>query len=225
MTTRETRAFPFDVRTTTEEGDALTIEGYVMAFGEVADIGGYFDETFNRGSFAKTLRENDQLAVYNHDASETLARKSAGTLELREDEHGLFMRAVLDRNITSQRDTYLRIKRGDVKGMSVGFKAIKDVWQKRDGKNDLREVTEARLWEVSPTAFPAYDMTEVQARSLLATAHSATTERAGGEATPTTPTAGAEIDSTTDEPITNHSTAGLQRIALLRRKLDLALTQ
>src|SRR5690606_24254793 len=61
-------------------------------------------------------------------------------------------------------DTYKSIKRGDVDGVSFGFKMIEHDLDEPDDDIPLRTVTKAKLIEVSAVAFPAYPDSEVSAR-------------------------------------------------------------
>ena len=52
------------------------------------------------------------------------------------------------------------IERGDVTNSSFGFDVIEERWSVPENSDDpvLREVLETRLYEVSPTPFPAYQI-------------------------------------------------------------------
>ena len=55
-----------------------------------------------------------------------LGRTKAGTLELREDEKGLFGTIRIDPNDSAAMDLYERVSRGDVDGCSFGFNIRKE---------------------------------------------------------------------------------------------------
>ena len=65
------------------------ITGYAALFNTWTDIGGWFRESIRPGAFAKTVKENDIRALWNHDANYVLGRNKAGSLKLREDSTGL----------------------------------------------------------------------------------------------------------------------------------------
>ena len=144
--------------------------GYTAVFDQEVDIAGYFREVFRQGSFAKTLQEYDQVALWNHDTGAPLARKSAGTLALREDEHGLHVEIELN-NTSWADDVFESVNSGVVKGMSIGFSVLKADWSDLEDteKLPLREIKEAKLYESSPVTFPAYPTTEIQARAIFET--------------------------------------------------------
>jgi HK97 family phage prohead protease len=181
------RGFPCELRAQAGESGELVLDGVAAVFDSETTIGGMFREVIRSGAFSKTLGESDQLALVNHDTTRTLARRSAGTLDLSESDDGLPATIRMSDQITDHRDTFLRTERKEYKGMSFGFEVVKDRWTRArsDEELDLREILEVRLFEVSPTPFPAYEATELQARSVY---------EAGSE------------DRATDEPGHDHST-------------------
>ena len=74
---------------TRQEGDGLKIEGYFAVFNSNYDIAPGMSESIAPGAFKNTLA-GDIRALVNHDTTLVLGRTSAHTLELREDEHGLW---------------------------------------------------------------------------------------------------------------------------------------
>jgi len=197
---RETRAFEFREVRAEELSNRRVIRGYAAVFDQEAVIGGLYREVIRRGAFQKTLSERDQVALWDHESSLPLGRRSKGTLSLREDSHGLLIE-IEPPETTWGNDAWLSISRGDVKGMSIGFRVIKADWHE-DETNELwlREITEIDLWEVSPVTFPAYEQTEVEARAVLEEA-----ERRGLIHTQT-----GAIDRTTVEPDLREAAAGTE---------------
>lgn len=138
------------------------LEGYAATFGTEARIGD-FTEVIRPGAFRASLAAGgDILALVDHDATKVLARTRSGTLRLSEDARGLaFTLDVPDTQ--AGRDVLALADRGDLGGMSFGFRALPD-GQHWTGKR--RELRSVQLLEVSVvTAFPAYDGTSVQARA------------------------------------------------------------
>jgi phage head maturation protease len=71
-------------------GTDLRVSGHAAVFdSESVDLG--FTETLAPGCFANALTRagSDPYLLLGHDTNAILARRSAGTLELREDTHGL----------------------------------------------------------------------------------------------------------------------------------------
>ncbi|MFM9937529.1 MAG: HK97 family phage prohead protease, partial [Novosphingobium sp.] len=87
----------------------------------------------------------------------------AGTLSLAEDARGLAFAIDLPAT-TLAADILALAERGDLGGMSFSFRAIDEAWPARD-RRELRAVD---LLEISVVhSHPAYDRTEVHARSRL----------------------------------------------------------
>jgi len=142
-----------------------TIAGYAAVYDSEAELG-WFREVIRKGAFGRAIEEEqDVRALWNHDTSLILGRRSAGTLTLEEDDTGL--RFALDLPDTQAgRDALTSIKRGDITGMSFGFEALKTRWvEEADQETELRELLDLNLFEVSPVTFPAYDDTRVAQRA------------------------------------------------------------
>jgi HK97 family phage prohead protease len=67
------------------------------------------------------------------------------------------------------RDLWVLVERGDISGMSFGFRVTKQSWDET-GEVPVRTILEVELYEVSAVAFPAYDDTTLAMRSLDASA-------------------------------------------------------
>lgn len=147
---------------------SIPFKGYAARFGQQAEIAGMFREQFSAGSFSKTIAEADVRMLVNHDSAMPLARTKSGTLRLSEDKRGLVVEA--DMAPTSYAvDLAISLERRDVSQMSIGFISVKEDWDER-GKMPLRTITEARLFDVSPVTFPAYEGTDASLRSMQLTA-------------------------------------------------------
>lgn len=148
------------VRAAGDGGQVL--EGYAAVFGAWSlDLGGFVEQVAP-GAFRRTLREQpDVRALFDHDAGRVLGRTAAGTLELREDDHGLLAR-IVPPDTTAGRDVLESVRRGDLAEMSFGFRTRKDAWEwGQNGANDRRTLLDVELLEVSVVAFPAYPDTSV----------------------------------------------------------------
>lgn len=93
MTTKpegaEKRSLVRAVEHRADDNGRMTVSGYAAVFGEVADIGGWFQEVVARGAFTNSLRTADVRAYFDHDTGRVLGRLSAGTLRCEEDDKGL----------------------------------------------------------------------------------------------------------------------------------------
>ena len=157
----------------TLDGSKAQISGYASIFNKASQVlGGGFVEKIQKGAFGKTLQErgtqtsrDDIKALFNHSTDLVLGSKRAGTLRLSEDSKGLHYEVDLDLDITHHRSAFKMIERGDVTNSSFGFDVIEERWSVPENSDDpvLREVLETRLYEVSPTPFPAYEDSSVTA--------------------------------------------------------------
>lgn len=157
----EMKASKFKTR---EENDELIIEGYFAVFGSVYDMGWGMFEEIAPGAFARTIQEDDIRALTNHDTTLVLGRNGeVGTLELKEDEIGLWGRIRINPNDSDAMNIYARVQRGDVSQCSIGFEILNE---DTDFIGDTVKWTirEVKLWEVSVCTFPAYEETGVSAR-------------------------------------------------------------
>jgi len=141
----------------------LIIEGKAVAF-ESPET--YWGETEVIDTHA--LDECDMSDVvlrYNHnDTQYTLARTRNKSLELDLREDGLYFKATLNAEITTQKDAYMMVKDGLLDKCSFAFTIDED---KYDVKNHLRTITKiGRMFDVALVDFPFYNDTLVEARSL-----------------------------------------------------------
>lgn len=154
-----------------EESDGKrTIAGHAAVFYDGTpetelDVHGMFVERVMRGAFDRVIEERqDVRALVNHDPGQLLGRLSAGTLQLRVDDVGLFYSIdVADTQLG--RDTWTAVRRRDYQGNSIGFES-KGEKHRRDGTKHVRELWDMDLLDVGPVTFPAFESTDVQAYSL-----------------------------------------------------------
>ncbi|MGI6593690.1 MAG: HK97 family phage prohead protease [Christensenellales bacterium] len=163
---KEYRTLPMTELRTEEKDGVKMICGHAAVFDSWSETLGTlfpFKEKVRAGAFLKSIEKDDIRALFNHDANHVLGRNKAGTLELEEDENGLFVR-ILPPNTQWARDLQVSILRGDISQMSFGFVVEKDEWSTVDGI-DTRELIEVKLFDVSPVTFPAYAQTDVAVRA------------------------------------------------------------
>ena len=159
---RQTRSIASNF-TTREDGEDLHIEGYFAVFNSNYDIGPGMSESIAPGAFRNTLAE-DIRALVNHDTTLVLGRTSAHTLELREDERGLWGRISVNPKDTDAMNLYERVKRGDVSQCSFGFEIVREDTEIGEDGSVHWTIQEVRLYEVSCCTFPAYENTNISAR-------------------------------------------------------------
>lgn len=142
-----------------------TLTGYAAVFNSEAVLGD-FSEVIRQGAFAKSLATGSNIrALYHHDGTALLGTTRGGTLQLREDSHGLAFTLALP-DTSHGRDLAILVDRGDVAGCSFGFKVRDggDRWEQR-GAQLVRELLDVDLVEITLTSDPAYQDTTVAIRS------------------------------------------------------------
>ena len=144
------------------EGD-LSIEGYFSVFNSIYELWPGATESIAPGAFSETL-DNDIRALVNHNDTLVLGRNKAGTLELREDSHGLWGKIKVNPNDSDAMNLYERVKRGDVNQCSFGFMIESEETEFREDGSIHWTIRKVKLFEVSVCTFPAYEATEVSAR-------------------------------------------------------------
>ena len=158
MKQRESRNSPgAELRIAPAAGGLRTITGYASLFNSPSrDLGG-FVETILPGAFTKTLKESPRVPLLrDHRSEQVLANTSAGTLEIAEDQRGLWFSATVDPQISYVADALRSIERGDLDGTSFSFRAHKDEWSH---DHTRRSVREAELFEITVPSMPAYSAT------------------------------------------------------------------
>lgn len=165
------REFRFnrDLELRREPGGRPIIRGYAARFNSVSfpisSAFGSFRERIRPGAFRNAIR-GDVRALVNHDASKILGRTKSGTLTLREDNSGLYCE-ISPPDTSVGRDAVESVKRGDLDGMSFGFGVIDEDWSKTEDGQQVRELREVQLYDVSVVTYPAYPSTSVALRDLF----------------------------------------------------------
>ena len=134
--------------------EGRTVEGYASVFNSMSEDLGGFREIILPGAFKNALND-DVRALYNHDSNYLLARTTSGTLELKEDDKGLYYR--FDMPNTSYGNDLLELyRRGDLTQSSFGFTVDKDSWRMEEGQHIRYIESVSSLFDVSPVVYPAY---------------------------------------------------------------------
>lgn len=149
---------------TREDGDTPHIEGYFAVFNSVYEIGPGMSESIAPGAFSQTLA-GDIRALINHDSTLVLGRTKAHTLQLREDERGLWGDIAVNPKDVDAMNLYERVKRGDVDQCSFGFNIIREDTEVHEDGSVHWTIREVELFEVSACTFPAYEATNISARA------------------------------------------------------------
>jgi len=161
---RQVRSVPTRFETREDEGGDLHITGYFAVFNSNYEIWDGMSESIAPGAFLGSLN-GDVRALTNHDATLVLGRTSAGTLKLKEDEIGLWGDILINPKDSDAMNTRERVLRGDVNQCSIGFRILSEKTDYREDGSIHWTIEDVELFEVSVCTFPAYEATNVQARS------------------------------------------------------------
>lgn len=159
----EHRCLGFEIRA--KRSDAgITLTGYAAKYNVMSDDLGGFREIIKPGAFRRAVEENQDVRfLFNHDSDNILARTKSGTLALEDDAVGLRFEAKLP-DTQLARDVATSVERGDIDGMSFGFRTVRDDWEFKTG-GEIRHLLDVDLFDVGPVTFPAYPDTGVAKRS------------------------------------------------------------
>jgi HK97 family phage prohead protease len=140
------------------------LRGHAAVFNKWSvDLGG-FREKIEPGAFKRAVKEDDVLALWNHNSDLVLGRTASKTLKLSEDDDGLAIRVELPQTALVRDMVIGPIERGDVSQMSFAFKTRKDSWEEFPDEPDRlteRTLLDVALSDVSPVTYPAYPDTDV----------------------------------------------------------------
>lgn len=143
------------------EDDGMVVEGYAAVFDSVTNLG-YMNEVIDRGAF-DGADMSDIVMKYNHENNVLpMARTRGGSLQFNVDDHGLKIRAKLP-DTSVNRDIYTLIQEGVLSKMSFAFTVKSEEY---DYETDTRRILAFdKIFDVSVVDVPAYESTEIYARS------------------------------------------------------------
>lgn len=196
-----------EVKELKEDG---TFSGVASMY-DVEDLAG---DIIDRGAFKKTLSENPTVPIlWQHDSGEVI-----GEGALKEWQNKILLEGKLDiEDDPVAAKAHAKMKRGRIKGLSIGFRTIKGVWEEReeDGKTRyVRHIQELKLMEVSVVTFPALPQAQVtrvksddpELSARLERIEQELTALKANKATPQPePAPTEEPPAVTPEPATDHS--------------------
>lgn len=163
MKTRQTRRIQSSEVRAAADGAEKRIEGYFAVFDALYELWPGATESVARGAFDGAL-EDDIRCLVDHDTRLVLGRTKAGTLSLRQDEHGLWFSVLINEQDTDAMNLYHRVQRGDVSGCSFGFDILEEDHEIRQDGSEHWTIRRVKLYEGSVCTFPAYQDTEAEAR-------------------------------------------------------------
>ena len=155
-----------DVTTRSDENGDIYLEGMFAVYDSVYNVYPGATESIAKGAFSESIH-GDVRALYNHNSDIVLGRTSAGTLELRDTDVGLWGKIKINKDDTEAMNAYARVQRGDLSGCSFGFDIApggEDTVIRDDGTVHWTITKVDPLYEISPCVFPAYEATHITAR-------------------------------------------------------------
>lgn len=170
----EKRTYNFDISADTNDAGEKIITGRPIVYDSMTDLG-LFNEIIDRGALDSTDLTDVRFLVNHNTDMIPLARSRRNngnsTMKITTDNDGLSLDFVkLDvENNSDARALYSAIQRGDISGMSFMFYVDGEAWENLDSDHPTRHITSiGSVVEVSAVTFPAYESTEIYARSEAA---------------------------------------------------------
>lgn len=166
--TREVRTFQLadlQVRAADDRAGTLAFRGRAIVYDSLSEDMGGWRERIMPGAATRTLAAGpDVRFLINHDPNLLLARTSAGTATLTEDDQGVMVEADMA-DVTHARDLAVLLERGDINQMSFGFWVTADGWA-----GNTHEVFGIDLdgGDVSVVTYPAFSATSAELRAAAA---------------------------------------------------------
>lgn len=164
----EQRSYSFDIAADENEGHRIT--GRPIVYDSRTDLG-WFDEIIEPGALNEADLKDVRFLV-NHDTRKiplARSRRNNGnsTMKLSPNENGLDIDVSLDtENNSEARALYSAVQRGDISGMSFMFSVDDEEWEDLESDHPTRHIRKiGSVVEVSAVTFPAYESTEINARS------------------------------------------------------------
>lgn len=169
MKSLEKRSYNFEIKAESSEiGNIIT--GRPIVYNSRTNLG-YYDEIIEPGAL-NNADLTDVRFLVNHDLNKiplARSRRNNGnsTMQLIVDNDGMGIRVILDtENNAEARALYSAVERGDISGMSFMFAVRDEEWDNIDSDHPTRRIKDiSSVVEVSAVTFPAYDATEINARS------------------------------------------------------------
>lgn len=146
-----------------EDEERMIVEGYAVVYDSPTNMGGWIEVVENGALDGADL--DDVCMKYNHeDTYLIMARTRNKSLQLTVDKKGLKVRAELI-DTQSNRDIYKAIQSQLLDKMSFAFIVEDANWDTVDGV-DIRRIKKiSKLFDVSVVDIPAYESTDIYARS------------------------------------------------------------
>lgn len=166
----EQRSYNFEVRAEeTESGSIIT--GRPIVYNSRTNLG-WFDEIIESGALDGADLTDVRFLINHNTDMIPLARSRRNngnsTMKMTPDFQGLnldFVKLDTENNMDA-RALYSAVQRRDISGMSFKFSVDDEEWEDLESDHPTRHIKKiGSVVEVSAVTFPAYDATEINARS------------------------------------------------------------
>lgn len=147
------------------EVKSLSDDGKFAGYGSVFGVKDSYNDIVEKGAFAASLdrmsRDGEFVRMlWQHNWDEPIGVYPV----LKEDDHGLYNEGELVMEVQRAKEAHALMKRGALRGMSIGYVPKVSEVDKKSGITVLKEVD---LWEISLVTFPANPAAKVtQVRSV-----------------------------------------------------------
>ena len=131
------------------EQDERSFSGYGSTFGNVDRVG----DIVEKGAFAKSLDKHTAdgtmpAMLLHHD----MHRPIGVWTKMEEDEKGLAVEGKLTKGVRDADEAYALLKDGALHSMSIGYRVVREEYDRKSGVNHLHEIS---LHELSLVTIPA----------------------------------------------------------------------
>lgn len=133
---------PTEFKALHEDDDVFTIEGFAATFNN-KDLG---DDIIMPGAFTESLAKRRPRFLSQHDTRAPIG----AIVEAKENDIGLFIKAVMPKDLQLAKDVFSLLKIGALDSFSIGF-SVKDFEIRDDGVRLLKQV---ELFEASIVTIP-----------------------------------------------------------------------
>ncbi|MFC0908028.1 HK97 family phage prohead protease [Pasteurella multocida] len=150
------------------KAEAVKEDGFFCGYCNVFDVKDSYDEVVRKGAFQNSLKgwnaQNKMPPVlWNHDRNQPIGVWTS----LKEDERGLYGEGrLLINEVARAKEIHALMLAGAIDGLSIGYRLSKWMY---DEKEDVLELLEIDLREISVVTFPANEDSRVEVvKSALA---------------------------------------------------------
>lgn len=142
-----------------DPASGATLVGHAIVFDSWSlDLGGFIERIRPQAANRIINEQSDIRTLWNHNTDIPLARTSAKSMRYWKDSTGVAVSVVPPSWASNHVES---VQRGDVTGMSFGFRKIEDEWT-MDGHIPQRDLLDMLVSEFSAVAFPAYPATDIR---------------------------------------------------------------